>query len=148
MFEEEGVVRVVPDDSDYALIEETEDCACKSRDGLAVRGPAFLCREESAHVGHTAFRLPSYDPGRIEAQTALCWLLCTHFKFYTFSTCIKDGSLRRGLTEAIEKLFSRRMRSSCECIEYVARGDVKPLYLLRHIVLSNDKKGPTIESVL
>lgn len=114
---------------------------------MAVCGSGFLCREDSAHVGHIAFCLPSYDPDRIETQTVLLWLLCSHFKFYTFSTRIEGGSLRRGLVEAIEKLFTRRPRS-CRCFEYVFRQDVKPLYFLQHIVLSNEKKGPTIESVL
>lgn len=147
MFEEEGLVRVehhAPDCCCCALIEKTDDCACNSRDGLAVCGPAFLCRDDTAHVGHIAFRLPSDHP-----TTALLWLLCNHFKFYTYSTRIEGGSLRRGLIEATKKLFARRVRLSCQqCIEYVARSDVKPLYFLQNIVLSNDKKGPTIESVL
>lgn len=150
MFEEEGLVRVerFPDDDGYATIERTEECACTARDGLAVRGSAVVCREDLAIVGHTAFRLPIYDEDCLETQTALLWLLCNHFRFYTFSTRIENGTLRRGLIEAIEQLFVRRTRPSCECVEYVFRDNVKPLYCLRHIVLTNEKKGPTIESVL
>lgn len=151
VFEEEGLVRVEHHSESCCCCcarIENKSCACDSRDGLAVSGNRFLCRDDAAHVGHIAFCLPFYDRDRIDTQISLLWLICTHFNFHTYSVCIKGGSLQRVMIEAKKKLFVRRRLSSCQCIEYVARDDLKPLYFLQHIVLSNDKKGPTIESVL
>ena len=132
------------------LLTDAEDCCCATRDGMAVRENVFvICRSGDCHVGHVAFRLPTYDRDRIEFRTALAWLMCTHFKFDTYHSYVEKGKgFYRTIVSAKDKLFQEQKTLSCGCVEYAFRNDVDLLYFLTGIVVSYDKKGPTFESVL
>lgn len=157
LFEESNAVRTTRD-SDVGrccgaieLLATADACACSARDGMAVHDRHFYCRNDASHVGHAAFRLPSYDRNRVECRTAVAWLICKHWKLNTFHTYVskQDRLLYRTVKPAIDKVFERSQVDSCECRVYEFRdAKVDILYFFRRIVVSGDKKGPTFESAL
>ena len=147
VYEEVNLIRRTNDEC-YGFVQLTNNCACPSRDGMAVREHVFMCRNDASYVGHTAFRLPSYDRNSVEFRSALTWLLCMHFKFDTYHVFIsEDKRFCRTIVPAIDKLFKQNCINACGCKEYILR-DVEILHFLFNFVVSSDKKGPTFESVL
>lgn len=142
---ESGVIDIVRDENrSYATIEKKE-CACHTKNGMAVFGRSFAIANKRAPYGHSAYRLPPPDAAStVEHDTALHWLLAPHY--YTFHTRVRDEIMNRLLKEAYKKMF-KISTSGCSCIRYDMK-NVCPVFCLQNIVVSREKKGPTIESVL
>lgn len=142
-YEQVGLIEKTRDEPPAYAVIEKKTCACGTRNELAVDGDRIFCGRLDSAVGHSAYRIDRRVT-REELTTVLAWL--TRSAFQTFTSWIERGDFSRGLTSAKNKLF-RKLPNSLPCC-HAYRLAATPVYHLRHIVVSNEKKGPTLESVL
>lgn len=142
-YENVGLVQITQTIPPTYAVFEKKPCACQTRNELAICENIFSKSLLDSTVGYSAYRI---DPkvNRQELETVITWL--TQSNYNTFTTWIESGSLMRGLTAARHKLFRKTATKLCGCHEY--RLTATPVFHLQDIVVSGDKKGPTLESVL
>lgn len=142
--DQEGLIklhRISTPPQGSVFIEKNAICAC-SNHAIVVNNKDTITVVKGEHqvAGFPAYVLPP-DCDDEEALAVVAWL--TRHQFHTFTSKIEDGSLVRKLEPC--RFFRKIPHQSCEiCESYELIGD--PVFFLKHIVLSKQNKGPTLES--
>lgn len=143
VYETEGVVKVIRNEPEcYAVIESNVDCACNTKDGIAVQRHIFYCKESI--VGFPAYYIRTTDVD--EFITAVAYLRLINTKSLVFRSQTSEKKFTRFLCPIQHSKLFKSCTLLCGCQKYIMQRD--PVYFLEHIVVFKDKKGPTIESVL
>lgn len=124
--------------SSYATIEK-KDCACNSKNGIAVnKGSIFIDNLDNYVKNHETYVFDFQS--REEIETSVFFLIKSHFQTFG-SSCFRSGFQRH----YTEKFFHVHTKL-CGCIEYKLKG--KPVYCLESIVVSAEKTGLTVRGVI
>lgn len=115
-------------------------CACP--DSIVLEDSGIIVpRRQHAVAGYPGYFIETHCNDK-ELFTLVVWL--TRNRYQRFYNRIENGSLVRYL--APNKVFRKLDHETCaECERHVLSGD--PVLCLKHIVLSQYNKGPTVESV-
>lgn len=136
-----SLVPAVPDDTaSFALFDRPRNCACGTRNGLAIYHRTLLINRNNTLLGFPVYALPP-DCTLEETVVIVTWL--TRFRFKTLKYTINNGWFHRSLET--DALFHITECGDC-CQSFTLVND--PVFLLKSIVLSPFGKGPTLESVL
>lgn len=124
--------------SSYATIEK-KDCACNSKNGIAVnKGSIFIDNLDNYVKNHETYVFDFQSAE--ETETVVFFLLKSHFQTFG-SSCFRSRFQRH----FSEDFFYVRTKK-CRCIEYALRG--KPVYCLESIVVSAEKSDLTVRAVI
>lgn len=132
-----GLVNLVKSKPDFII--EKKDCACDTKNGIAVKTYSIFIDNSDNYVKHHETYLFDFESEE-EIQTVVFFLLKSHFQ--TFGCTFKDGYFKRSYSEDFFYVRSKM----CGCIEYELKG--KPVYCLESVVVSSSKISTTIKGVL
>lgn len=148
-FVEEGLINITRLKPKFCIAIERKKCACNTIDDIAIYKDSIFIRNKNQYVvGSSCYQICSNDVN--EFMTSVLWLIKSHF--YTFFTHVCKYFSKR--TQSMETTLERKMTPfffdcttlDCNCLKFTLK-DV-PVFCLKHIVLCQNKKGPTINSVI
>ena len=146
---EEGLIEIIHQKPKHCITIERKECACSTMDDIAIYKDSIFIKNKNQYiVGSSCYQICFKDVN--EFTTSVLWL--TKPRFYTFFTHVVKYFSKR--TQTMETTLERKLTPfffdctvlKCQCFKYTLK-DV-PVFCLNHIVLSNEKKGPTISSVV
>lgn len=136
---EGGLVEIVKNKPQcYATIEKSE-CACNSKNGIAVKRWCIFIKDPENFVKDHQFYYLNFRSEE-ETETAIFFLIKSHFQ--TFGTTLKERVFKHHYSEDFFLIKSMK----CGCTEYELKG--KPVYCLQSNVVTSEKVGKTFKSVI
>jgi hypothetical protein len=142
--EKEGLVVLLRQKNNGIQIERLCSCACNSPHDIVVDGNSvIIVRDKHIVSGFPSYALPLNCTDK-EIVTIVAWL--TRHNFYVFQSVMQNNCLKRGIVSS-EKTFLKTAHDTCSrCERYTLDRD--PVFCLKRIVISAQKKGPTVDCVL
>lgn len=136
-----NIVKLIPHETPECVKIIKSPCACETPNGMAVFGNSVLLARNESWLGHIGYSLDQ-NITEEELEVVILWLARTRLQVLGYA--IESGSMRRFLNPAVTSF--KPVKHACTCEKYVL--NETPVIFLKQYVVSNKKKGPTIESVL